>query len=442
MRFWPDKNKSGRRLNAKSHKLNAPDLPPIMRFNPQANDYEPFVPARGDSRPVTSYEVAHQSHESAENSQKHTPEALKNGSVDSVLLSAVLILLVFGLLSVLSASAWVSAEANANSFAMMGKQLFFALLGLVAMRWASKKSLKSWNQIAVVFSLIVTALIMLTLVIGTTANGSSRWLALPMGIQFQPSELAKLACILLTAQALTAKRNFQALRIGFGALLMLLIAFLVLKQPNMSMLMLLLGTVGAMAFASRVIPVFLFVAMLPIGGATIWWRIQNTPYLWKRIVGWSNPWADPQGSGYNIIQSLYAIGNGGVLGSGWGQSIQKLRYLPFPHTDFIFSIICEELGVFGSLTLLGLFAVIAWRGFAIALRCRDPFGQFVALGITASIIIQALLNIAVAIGLGPVTGVTLPLVSYGGTSLLVTLLMIGVLLHCSRLTKAPEVNRA
>jgi len=346
-----------------------------------------------------------------------------------------LILLAFGLLSVLSASAWEAAGDSGNSFAMAGKQTLFALTGLLMMRVASLTPLRVWQQWGARMGLIVAFLIGLTIVVGTTANGSSRWLLLPGGFQFQPSEFSKLVGVLLVAQALSSKSAQRHWHVAFSLGLLGLMGVLVLKQPNVSMLILLVLTSGAMAFVASSVPLWTFLVSLPPLGALLAWRIQHTDYLSRRIVGWINPWADPQGTGYNLIQSWYAIGNGGLLGRGWGQSLQKLSALPFPHTDFIFSIICEELGVLGAGTLVILFGIIAWRGLRIALTCRDRYGQIVAFGITFSIVIQALLNMAVAVGLLPVTGVTLPLVSYGGTSLMVTLLMLGILMHCSRLTR-------
>ncbi|MEB3206771.1 MAG: FtsW/RodA/SpoVE family cell cycle protein, partial [Vampirovibrionales bacterium] len=275
----------------------------------------------------------------------------------------------------------------------------------------------------------------LTIFVGTTANGSSRWLMLPGGIQFQPSEFAKLSGILLVAQAIVSKPSMRHWHTLFSLGLLGLIVVLVLKQPNVSMVLLLGLTSAAMAFVSSGLSSWFYVMGLPLVGGFLWNKIQHTDYLSKRLIGWLNPWGDPQGTGYNLIQSWYAIGNGGILGRGWGQSLQKLNALPFPHTDFIYSIVCEELGLLGSLAMVTLFGIIAWRGIHIALTCRDRYGQILAFGITFSIVIQALLNMSVAVGLLPVTGVTLPLVSYGGTSILVTLLMLGVLMHCSRLTR-------
>jgi cell division protein FtsW len=152
----------------------------------------------------------------------------------------------------------------------------------------------------------------------------------------------------------------------------------------------------------------------------------------KRITGWLNPWKDPLETGYNLIQSYYAIGSGGLFGVGLGNSIQKLYYLPFQHTDFIFSVICEEWGFIGATIVIGLFLLLAWRGFTISRQCPSRFGKMLAFGLTLAILLQAMINISVTIGLMPVTGVTLPLISYGGTSMIVTLGMIGILLNISR----------
>jgi cell division protein FtsW len=206
---------------------------------------------------------------------------------------------------------------------------------------------------------------------------------------------------------------------------------LIYQQPNLSVSMI-LGFMTLMMLFIGGIPLSVYLMTLPLLGYILFHKIMDTPYQKRRIVGWLNPWADPQDAGYNLIQSYYAIGSGGLFGVGLGHSIQKLYYLPFQYTDFIFAVICEELGLIGAIIVLGLFAIVGWRGFSIAFGCPSNFGQMLAFGITGVILLQAIINISVTVGLMPVTGVTLPLISYGGTSMVITLAMIGVLLNISR----------
>jgi cell division protein FtsW len=208
-------------------------------------------------------------------------------------------------------------------------------------------------------------------------------------------------------------------------------SILILKQPNLSVTMI----IGIMTFLMLIVaglPRYLCYALLPPLSFVLYHEITHNEYQMKRITGWWNPWKDPLETGYNLIQSYYAIGSGGLFGVGLGNSIQKLYYLPFQHTDFIFSVICEEWGFIGASIVIGLFGLLAWRGFAIAWHCPSRFGRMLAFGLTLAIVLQAMINISVTVGLMPVTGVTLPLISYGGTSMIVTLGMIGMLLNISR----------
>ena len=234
------------------------------------------------------------------------------------------------------------------------------------------------------------------------------------------------------ATALSQLKNKWGL-VGKFSLVVLVMIGLIFKQPNLSISLLLGSTWLSMLFIGG-LALPCFTIGLPLGFIFVWIQIQNTPYQLKRIVGWLDPWKDPQDVGYNIIQSYYAIASGGFFGRGFGNSIQKLYFLPFEHTDFILAVVAEEMGFVGACLVLGLYAWLAVRGFYIAMQCQNAFGQLLAFGLTWVIIIQAVINICVATGLFPVTGVTLPLVSYGGTSVLVTLGMIGILMNISQQT--------
>lgn len=350
--------------------------------------------------------------------------------VDQTLLGVTLVLIAFGLMSVYTASAHQSLHETGNSLTLLFKQVLAVILGLVVMGSIARMNYQIWRRLSVPFALFSIGLLLLTMVVGTTANGSERWLPLPFGFQFQPSDAAKIAAIALIAQATSQNRllNFTLVKnLGLAAVMILLIY----QQPNLSVSMILGSLIIMMLFVAGV-PLYFFAATVPFMGYFVWHKIRTTEYQWRRIMGWLDPWKDQQDTGYNLIQSWYAIGSGGLLGVGLGHSVQKLYYLPFQHTDFIFSVICEELGFPGALIVIGLYAVLAWRGFAIAFNCPSRFGQMMAFGLTSAITLQAIINISVTVGLMPVTGVTLPLISYGGSSMITTLLMIGILLNISR----------
>ncbi len=351
-------------------------------------------------------------------------------AMDGPLLYTTLALVVFGLVSVYSASAHEAQLETGNSFSILFKQIIATGIGLVALFTLSRINFQLWRRTAKILSLLTIGLLVATMVVGVTVHGSERWIPLPFGFQFQPSDLAKLATVILMAQVASQRRLFS-FTFFLNLALIGVMTLLIYQQPNLSVSIILTLTTGAMLFMSG-FPVYLFVAIIPFAAYGVWQKILETPYQKRRIDGWLDPWAYPQDAGYNLIQSFYAIGSGGLFGAGYGHSIQKLYYLPFPYTDFIFSVICEEWGLFGGLAVVGMFALFAWRGFAIAFNCPSNFGQMLAFGITTVITLQAAINLCVTLGLMPVTGVTLPLISYGGTSMIVTLAMIGILLSISR----------
>lgn len=360
---------------------------------------------------------------------------MKVSPPDRVLLLVIGLLLAMGLLSVYSASATHAQADLDHSFGYVLRQGLAMGVGLVAGLIASTVGPKQWQRLTIPFSLVVIALLAYTLVGGTVANGSERWIAVPVIGQFQPSELAKIAAVLLLAQATGQAKRLTWQHVGSIALVLVMIG-LIIKQPNLSMTLMLGALTGAMLFIGRW-PWALFTVGVPAASWLVVKKIQATPYQLRRITGWLNPWADAQDTGYNLVQSYYAIGSGGALGAGYGQSIQKQFYLPFPYTDFIFSVICEEWGLLGSVMLVGVFAILAWRGFRVALRAPSLYTQHLAFGITFILTLQAIMNIAVTTGLMPVTGVTLPLISYGGTSMVVTLTLLGMLVGLSRVANQP-----
>ena len=355
------------------------------------------------------------------------------GSPDSMLLYIIICLAVFGLMSVFSAGAPEGSDVYNNPAHFAIKQVIAIIAGsvvLIVMSNIDYKKLKNWS---VPLAIIVTVLTAATLIegIGRTDYGSSRWL---MGLPIQPSELTKIAVILLVSSALTDSKNILNRKMVENLFIVGLMIIIVLKQPNLSiaiilsMITVVLLLVGGASF--RLIGGF----GLSVLSILFVLGFQNIihGYQLKRITGWLDPWSDPQGIGYNIIQSLYAIGSGGLFGVGYGMSRQKLFWLPFCYTDFIFAIICEEFGFVGAILLIGLFLAFIYRGFFIANRCTNHFGKLLAFGITFAIAAQAFINIGVATGVLPVTGVTLPLISHGGTSIVSTMAMLGILLNISR----------
>ena len=343
-----------------------------------------------------------------------------------------------GLIAVFTASAVQADAETGNSFSLLIKQGIALCVGLFLMRVAQRLPMEAFRRLARPLALLAVGLLIFTMLAGSTANGSERWIALPFGFSFQPSDMAKVAAILLMAQGL-AQPRFCNRTLFINLLIIAVMLALIVKQPNLSVTLILVVVTFLMMVVSGLHRLCMLGA-LPILGFLVYREIMQNPYQMKRVIGWLNPWKDPLESGYNLIQSYYAVGSGGLFGVGIGHSIQKLYYLPFQHTDFIFSVICEEWGFLGAVIVVALFGALGWRGFAIAEACASPFGKLLAFGLTLALMVQAIINICVTIGLMPVTGVTLPLISYGGTSMIVTLVMIGMLLNISRLPKAGMVR--
>lgn len=358
--------------------------------------------------------------------------------VDYILLIAVITISLLGLFMIYSSS-YVWAEYKFNDpYKFLKLQLIFLVAGYIIMIIVAnidyRKYLKGANIIfGVCFLLLILVLIP---GIGTIRNGSRSWFGIgSFGIQ--PSEFTKLALIIFTSKYLTRnERNLKNIKSGVLPILtiLILVFLLIMLQPDFGTGVVIVMSIVVLLFVSGVKMNF-FIKLASLGLIGIVALIIMAPYRLQRILSFLNPWQDPLGSGFQIIQSLYAIGPGGLLGLGLGNSIQKHFYLPEPQTDFIFSIISEEFGFMGVLVVATLFITIIYRGFKIAMKCEDKFGKFLAFGITFGIAFQALLNLMVVVGLIPVTGVTLPFLSYGGSSLLITLVSIGILLNVSKYSK-------
>ena len=314
-------------------------------------------------------------------------------------------------------------------------QGLFLIVGIVLMIVLSKIDYHIYYKYSNIILFVCLLLLILVLIpgIGTVRNGSRSWFGIgSLGIQ--PSEFAKIGLIIYVAKYLTNNNRIMK-SIIHGVLPILgVIGFffvLIMLEPDFGTAMVIVLTLIVLIFISGV-KISFFIKVGLVGLLGIVGIIIAAPYRIKRIVSFLNPWSDPLGSGYQIIQSLYAIGPSGLLGQGFLKSRQKYFYLPEPQTDFIFSIISEELGFLGVLIVAGMFAFIFCRGIMISLKCTDLFGKFLSFGLVFGLIIQSILNLMVVVGLIPVTGVTLPFLSYGGSSLLVSLASIGILLNVSR----------
>ena len=358
--------------------------------------------------------------------------------VDHLLLISVVIISLFGLLMIYSASyVWADYKFK-DPYKFLKTQGIFLLISYVIMSIVSNIDYKKYLKKANIILGVCFLLLILVLIpgIGTIRNGSRSWFGIgSFGIQ--PSEFTKLAMIIFTSKYLTKnERELKNIKKGvFPILIILMLVFLlIMLQPDFGTGVVIVITIVVLLFISGVKMSF-FVKLASLGLIGIVSLIIIAPYRLQRILSFLNPWQDPLGSGFQIIQSMYAIGPGGILGLGFGNSIQKHFYLPEPQTDFIFSIISEEFGFMGVLIVSLLFITIIYRGFKIAIKTENKFGKFLAFGITFGISFQAILNLMVVVGLIPVTGVTLPFLSYGGSSLIVTIISIGILLNISRYNK-------
>ena len=353
---------------------------------------------------------------------------------DKVLFTATLLLVCASIVMVYSASALVALERYQQPYLFVTRQVMWTVLGLALLAVAMRIDYRTYRSDTFVWALLGVVTVMLVGVLfSAPINGTRRWFGLG-GLGVQPSELAKIACVLFTALILERRMHridelsYSLLPIG---IVVAGLAGLILLQPDFGTAMSLLLIVVAMVFAAGLNYRYLVGAVL-VALPALYIVLVSAPYRRRRLLAFWDPWADPLGDGFQIIQSLIAVGTGGVFGRGLMEGVQKLFYLPEPHTDFIFAVIGEELGLLGATGVLACFCLIAWRGLRISLRAQDSFGSFVALGLTSMIVVQAFVNMSVVLGLMPTKGIPLPLVSAGGSSLLISLLGMGVLLNISQ----------
>lgn len=353
--------------------------------------------------------------------------------IDKKLLISVIVLSLFGLLMIYSSSnIWASYKFN-DSFKYLKSQGLFLIIGFFIMNIISKIPYEFYKKYSnpILFICIILLVLVLIPGIGTIRNGSRSWFGIgSFGIQ--PSEAAKLGLIIFTSKYLSNNKIKDIKTSVLPILSIVILIFgLIMLQPDFGTGVIIVMSIISLLFISGVnMSFFIKIGIVGLIGIVV--LVIIAPYRMARITSFLNPWSDPLGSGFQIIQSLYAIGPGGLLGMGLGNSIQKHFYLPEPQTDFIFSIISEELGFAGVLIISLLFIIIIYRGFKIAINTENKFASFLAYGITFSIAFQTILNLMVVVGLIPVTGVTLPFLSYGGSSLLVSMTEIGILLNISK----------
>lgn len=357
---------------------------------------------------------------------------------DTSFFVVVILLLVMGVVMVLSSSyarAYYDPAniTGGNAAYYFVRQLLFAVLGIAGMLLVSRFPMRIYHRYAFHFLGGVIALLLLVPFIGVKANGARRWLGVG-GLTIQPSELAKLAVIISFAELICrVKSKMRIFRYGilpFGAILLVIIGLLVL-EPHFSASIIIVAIGGAMLFLGGV-RLGWFAAAFCVVGTGIAVLLMFFPYASSRISTWRDPFSSSSDEGYQIVQSLYSIGSGGLSGLGLGGSRQKYLYLPEEHNDFIFSVVCEELGFIGAALILVLFALLILRGFWIAIHLPTRFGFLVCAGITTLLAIQVFLNVAVVTNLIPCTGISLPFFSYGGTALLIELIEMGIILGASR----------
>lgn len=363
---------------------------------------------------------------------------MKNKSMEITLFISVILISIFGIIMIYSSS-YIWAEYKYNDpYKYLKNQSLFFIIGIVLMLIVSKIDYKKYFKYSNKILIICITLLILVLIpgIGTIRNGSRSWFGIgSFGVQ--PSEFAKLGLIIFTSKYLSnnpnSMKNFKK-----GVLPILIITLsifgVIMLQPDFGTGTILVMTIIGLLFVAGLnIKIFLKFGVVGIIGVVA--LILIAPYRLKRILSFLDPWSDPLGSGFQIIQSLYSIGPGGLFGLGFGNSIQKHFYLPEPQTDFIFSIISEEFGFMGILIISFFFIIIFYNCLKISMKCEDLFGKYLSFGITFGLIFQSILNLSVVVGLIPVTGVTLPFLSYGGSSLLITMISIGIILNISRYEK-------
>jgi cell division protein FtsW len=354
--------------------------------------------------------------------------------IDRWLFSATVGLALFGVVMVYSASAVIAQQENHSQFHYLIKQAVWTSLGVGVMFIAMNFDYEKINRRWIVYGLLLITVLLLLAVFGfRPINGARRWIRFG-SFSLQPSEIAKLTLAIFLARFLERRAGDEASFFRTFVPIMLvigLLAGLVIKEPDLGTALILAIAAMIVSFAAGVRPRHVFYASIPallyVGKMLIF-----TPFRMRRLAAFIDPWADAQGAGYQTVQSLIAVGSGGVHGLGFAQGRQKLLFLPFAHSDFIFAVVGEELGLVGAMIIVFVFAIFLWRGMRAALRAPDRFGMLLGLGIVVGIVAQALLNISVVLAIVPNKGIPLPFISYGGSSIVPTMAGVGILLNISQ----------
>ncbi|HIU11010.1 MAG TPA: putative lipid II flippase FtsW [Candidatus Avidehalobacter gallistercoris] len=358
----------------------------------------------------------------------------KKGKIDYWLFFIVFVLCCIGMIMVLSASQYSAAYEFGDSYYYLKRQIFNIAVGFVAMFLAIKIDYRIYGKLCwpIFFAGVALMLLVMLSGFGAEGGGSERWIQLGP-IRFQPSDVMKLSMLVLLCQQLAEPSIYFAGK-TLPYLIIVGISCIIVAINDLGTGIVMGGTAMLLLIIGGMKLRYLF-GLFGAGLAGVAFMVALRPYRLKRLTSFLDPWADYYGNGYQVVQSLLAIGSGGLMGVGLGEGGAKWFYLPERHTDFIFAILVEEGGLLAGLVLLLLFLAFTWRGLTIAMRVKDSFGRLMAAGLTLMITVQALVNIAIALGMMPVTGITLPFISYGGTSLVISLAAVGVLLNISKSAK-------
>lgn len=367
-------------------------------------------------------------------------ESIEEAHWDVLMACSAVGLVLFGIVMVYSASGVIGQEKFNNTFYFVTRQIIWAVLGLIAMLALMKINYQRFASPTLILALLVaSATLLIAVLFFAPRNGARRWITFG-AFSAQPSELAKIAFIFFMAYFL-ARRNeddeervFQSTFLPAGVIAAILAA-LILKEPDLGTTLMIFVIFIVMMISGRV-PWLHLMSLVPVALLGFYFLVMRTSWRWERMMAFLNPENDPQGKGYQILQSLYAVGAGGFSGAGLGAGKQKLHYLPEPHSDFIFAVIGEELGFIGSLAVILVFGLLLWRCLKASFGAPDRFGQLLGIGLTTMLVAQAFFNISVVLSLVPTKGIPLPFISAGGSSLLFALAAIGILLNISEQARA------
>jgi len=410
---------------------------------------DPWPASKEEAQARREYRQRQQEHRKLQQEKRQESRELARGPIDLPFCLLVLLLTAIGLVMLLSASfpsAYYETKNNDPTYYFV-RQGVFAALGVAAMFFVGKINYQRFRGIAKFLMFAAVVLLVLVIIPGNpiaiTRNNATRWLGVGDLFTFQPSEIAKVAVVIYFSDSISRKKDkMRTFRYGVAPYIiwMGIIAVLMLKEPHLSGTILILGAGAVLMLVGGINWGWVLAALGVAGGGAALLLSGMINYGQSRIEMWQNPFIDPLGDGYQLSQSLISIGSGGLLGVGLGKSRQKFLYLPEEHNDFIFAIVCEELGLIGAGIIMLLFAALVLRGYWIALHARDRFGSLLVVGVTTLLAMQVFLNIAVVTGLLPTTGISLPFFSYGGTALTIQLAEMGIVLSVSRQMKPTKAG--